>query len=222
MTPSSQHTRTPSWLGCHVDEVFQGKFWRRSHLVFNVFMTLTNNLQVKGENQGTAASGLGSGNQVSNKFAIPHHIELEPKRLARLCRHIFDGTNAHGRQCERHAKLLGSLGRKNFAVGMLHARKTRGREGHRHALCLSEHGADDPTRAYILRHALTQPDLIEGIFVAPKRRFCPRTRLCIVVEHFRHSALVQSAQIFNAGHNRHDNSVQLPISCPMVASEYQA
>ena len=51
------------------------------------------------------------------------------------------------------AKLLGSLGRKNFAVGMLHARKTRWREGHRHALS-PEHSTGDVAHADVLGYPL--------------------------------------------------------------------
>ena len=105
---------------------------------------------------------------------------------------------------------------------MLHTGQTRRRKCHRHTLLCAEHGTDDTARADVLGHPLAQLDLVKGVFVAPKRRLSPGTRLGIVIEHFRHPLLVQLAQILNAGHCLHDNSVQSPDSCPMVASVHRA
>jgi hypothetical protein len=100
--------------------------------VFEVFVALANDLQVQREHQCAAARGFGALNHAHHGVAVAHHVELEPKRRGGVLRHVFDGANAHGGQCERDAEFLGRARSEDFTVGVLHAGQTdrRNRDGH--------------------------------------------------------------------------------------------
>ena len=94
---------------------------RHRHAVLDVAMALADDLQVEGQHQGAALGRDGALDQRAREVAVAHHIELEPDRLLHRRSDVFEGTDRHGRQAERHAGRLGSAGCQDLAVAMLHA-----------------------------------------------------------------------------------------------------
>ena len=137
----------------------------------------------------------------SMKFAVAHHVELEPEWRRGVGGDVLDRADAHRRQRERNAELLGGLAAEDLAVGVLHAGEAGGRERHRHADVDSNHARCGAAALHVDGDALAQLDLAEIAFVGAVGAFRPRARIGIVVEHARHALLRQHAQVLD----RRDN-----------------
>ena len=91
----AQHAQRPARLGGDVQDVGDGQLGRGREAVAQVFVALTQDLQVKREHQGAAVGGFGAVDQALNEGAVFHHVQLKPEALTSVLRHVFDGANAH-------------------------------------------------------------------------------------------------------------------------------
>jgi hypothetical protein len=72
--------------------------------------------------------GLAALDHAGHGVAVAHHVELEPERRAGVFGDVLDRADAHRRQRERDAELLGRARRVDLAVGVLHAGQAHGRD----------------------------------------------------------------------------------------------
>ncbi len=77
--------------------------------------------------------------------------------LGRL-RHVLDRADAHGRQRERDAELLGRARRQDLAVGVLHAGQAHRRDRDRHRHRLADHRRAGGAVLQVHRDPLAQQD----------------------------------------------------------------
>ena len=196
----AQHAQAPARLGGQVDEVGDGGLGRGRQAVLDVLVALAQDLQIQRELQRRAVGGLGAVDEAVDEVAVAHHVHLEPERVAaRVLCNVLNGANAHGGQRERNAKRLGRLGAQDFAIGVLHAGQARRRNRHRHGHVLPHHGGAGGTAFHVHRHALAQLDALEVRLVGAVGALGVRARIGIVVEHARHAALGDDAQVFDTG-----------------------
>ena len=87
--------------------------------------------------------------------------------------HVFDRTNAHGRQGERDAKFFRGTCGQNFAISVLHANHASGRNRYGHGHVLADHGAGGAAAFHIDRHALAKFDFLKIIFIGAVGAFGP-------------------------------------------------
>ena len=194
-----QHAGYPTRLGGQVDEVGDGRFGRGGEAVLDVLVPLSQDLQIQRDDQRAAAGGLGAVDQAFDEVAVAHHVELKPEALARVLGHVLDGADAHGRQGEGHAEGIGRAGGGDLTVGVLHAGQAGGcqRHGHRHRL--ADHGGGGAAAFHVDGDALLEQDALEVALVGAVGALGPAAAVGVVVEHARHAALGQHAQVFNAG-----------------------
>jgi hypothetical protein len=112
--------------------LLQRRLGRRGQAVLQVLVALADHLQVQRQHQRAALGHLAALDHAGHGLAVAHHVELEPERRRGVLRDVLDRADAHGRQRERDAELLGRLGRLDLAVGALHAGQAHRRDAHRH------------------------------------------------------------------------------------------
>ena len=117
----AQHAQAPARLGRQVDDVGERRLGRRGQAVLQVLVALAEDLQVEREHQRAALRGLGAVDQALDEVAVAHHVELEPERRLGVRGDVLDRADAHRRQRERDAELLGRARGQDLAVGVLHA-----------------------------------------------------------------------------------------------------
>ena len=66
----AQHAESPTRLGGHVDHVGNGQLWRCRQAVFQVFMALAEDLQIKRDDECRAIGCFGPVNQPLNKVTV--------------------------------------------------------------------------------------------------------------------------------------------------------
>ena len=199
-----QHAPAPVRLGHQVEQVAHGGLGRRRQAVLDVLVPLAHDLQVERDDQCRTVGGARAVDQPADEVAVAHDVELEPERVAAGgFGNVLDGADAHGRERERNAELFGSARREDFAVGMLHAGEPRGRNRHRHGHVLADHLRAGVAVLDVHRHALAQQDLLEVGLVGAVGAFGVGARVGVVVEHARHAAPGQNAQVFDAGDGGH-------------------
>ena len=124
-------------------------------------MALTENLEVDREDE-RAASGRGRTlDQRLDEPAIPHHVELEPERLASRLRHVLDRADRHGGERERDACGLCGPAGENLAIPMLHAAQADRRKRERQRGLLADDGGGEVALRHVDQHALAQQQALE-------------------------------------------------------------
>ena len=146
---------------------------------------------------------VGARYQALDEAAVAHHVELEPERCRRVRGDVLDRADAHRRQRERHAELLGRARGQDLAIGVLHAGETGRREGHRHGGGLAGQGRGQRAVLHVDRDALAQLDAREVALVLAVGGLRPGARVGVVVEHARHAPLREAAQVLDAGDHGH-------------------
>jgi hypothetical protein len=173
---------------------------RRRQAVLDVLVALAEDLQVQRDHQRRAAGRLGAVDQALDEVAVAHHVQLEPERVVvGALGHVLDRADAHGRQRERDAERLGRPRRQDLAVGMLHAGQAGRRDGDRHGHRLAHHGGRGAAAFHVHRHPLAEQDAVEVVLVGAVGALGPRAGVGVVVEHARHAALGEHAQVFDVG-----------------------
>ena len=202
----TQHAHAPTGLGHEVDDVGDGGFGWRGQTVFDVFVTLSQDLQIQRQYQSRATRHLGAFNQTGHKLAVTHDIKLKPKTSTCVFGHFFDGANAHGGEGEGDAKFLRCTSRQNFAIGVLHTNHAGGRNRHRHGCVLADHGGGGVATLHIDSYPLTEFDFLEIIFVGAVGTFSPAAGIRVIKKHFGYALFGQGFQVCNMGDNGHGNS----------------
>ena len=128
----AEHAQAPARLGHQVEQVGERRLGRRGQAVLQVLVALAEDLQVEREHQRAAVGRLGAVDQPLDEVAVAHHVELEPERRLGVRGDVLDRADAHRRQRERDAELLGRARREDLAVGVLHAGQAGRRDRHRH------------------------------------------------------------------------------------------
>ena len=189
----TQHAHHPARLGHHVENVRQGQLGWRGQAVDQVFVALPQNLQIQGQHQCIHPGSLGTLDQLLDKTAVAHYIQLEPERLADMLGDVFQRTDTHGRQGVAQPERGSGTGSEDFAIGMLHARQASRRQRHGHGHVLADHAGTDRTLVDIARHPLTELDTCKIRFVGAVGALSPGTGIGVVVEHAGHTFLRQLA-----------------------------
>jgi hypothetical protein len=173
--------------------------------VADVLVALAEDLQVERQHQRGDAGILGALDQPGDEVAVLHHIELEPERLADMVGDVLERADAHGREREGDAGLAGGARGEDFAIGVLHAGEAGGGERDRHGDGLADHGRSQRAVGHVDGDALAQLDAGEIGLVGAVGALGPGAGIGVVVEHARHPALGQDAQILDGqglGHGR--------------------
>ena len=196
----AQHAQAPARLGGQVDEVGDGgrggadrpflmSLWRWPRIC-------RSSVSCSAEQLAALARSI----RRLMKVAVAHHVHLEPERVAaRVLGNVLDGANAHGGQRERNAKRL------------LAARAARISPS---ACCMPVRpvgaiatGMDTscPTMVVVVRPSMFTATRWRNLmrwksaFVGAVGALGVRARVCIVIEHARHAALGDDAQVFDTG-----------------------
>ena len=103
----AQHAQSPAWLGSNVDDVRNSEFGRCRQTIFQIFVALSQNLQIKRQDQGFAIGGFGSVDQALDKATVFHHVQLKPKAFSSVFGNVFDRTNAHRGERKRDSHFFG-------------------------------------------------------------------------------------------------------------------
>ncbi len=193
------HAQAPLGLGHEVEDVGQRGLRRRGQAVLDVLVALADHLQVQREYQCAALGVLGALDHAGHGIAVTHHVQLEPERRAGVFGNVLDGADAHRGQRERNAELLGRARGVDLAIGMLHACEAHGRDAHGHLGLLPYQRGGRGTPFHVHRHALAQLNGVEVVFVGAVGALGPGARVGVVIEHARHAAFSDHAQVFDAG-----------------------
>ena len=138
--PAGKDAADPGELGRHVDEVLELERGRHREAVFDVAVTLAQDLEIDGEHQRAAFGGLCAFDQRAHETPVPHDIELEPERFGDRPRHVLDRADRHGRERVGNARRLRGAAGENLAIAMHEARHRDGRENERQRDLLAEDG----------------------------------------------------------------------------------
>ncbi len=203
MAPCAHHAQPPAWLEGDVDRVAQRRDHRGAQLVLQVLVALADHLQVQCQHQRAATRGLAAVDHARHGLAVTHHVELEPERRAGVFGDVLDRADAHRRQGERNAELLGRPRGEDLAVGVLHAGQAHRRNRHRHFYGAADHLGCRRAVLHVDGHALAQLDFLEVLGVGAVGALGPRAGIGIVVEHAGHALLRQYAQVFDGGDDGH-------------------
>jgi hypothetical protein len=195
----AQHVAAPARPAQQVEQVGHGRLGRRRQPVLHVLVALAEDGEVEREHQRGAARRSRALDQALDERAVAQHVELEPERLRRVRGNVFDRADAHRRQRERHAELLGGARRMDLAVCPLHAGQPGRRERDRHRHRLAEHGCGDRTPVHVHRDALAELQFLQVGLVRPVGALGPGPGIAVVVEHARGALLVQYPQVFDVG-----------------------
>ena len=196
----TQHAQAPTGFRHHIDDVGEREFGWSRQAIFDVFVTLAEDLQIERDLQCRAVGRFRTVNQALNEIPIPHHIDLKPKWMT-VCRlgNVFDRANTHRGQSEGDAKSLRRQCTKNLTICMLHTRQACWGNGHRHTDGLANHGRARGAPFHVDGNTLTQFDFLKIFAVCAIRAFRPRAGIAVVVKHLRRALLVKYAQVFDAG-----------------------
>ena len=135
--------------------------------------------------------------QVLGVGAVPHHIELEPRRGGGGARDLLDRAYRDGRLDERHAGRLGGAGGLGLRPSREHPRQAHRPEDHRHRQALAEHLAGlladrdvahhdlAQQHALQIRHVRSHRELVVGAAVDVVEQLArkPAPRELAIVEH---------------------------------------
>ncbi len=184
---------------------------RHAHAVPDIVVTLADDLEVDGENQGAAFCRRGALDQRTNIAAILHHIELKPERLADGGGDVLDRADRHRRQRVRNSRLLRRAAGQYLTVAVLHAGQPDRRQRQRQRCRLAQDRGLGAAAGDVMQDALAQPDAIEIGAVGAQRLLGIGPRLTVVDEGARHLAVISLPQIFDAGHRLcHDGHERFP------------
>ena len=138
------------------------------------------------------------------KLAVAHHVELEPERLLGVRGDVLDRADAHRRERERDAELLGRARGEDLAVGVLHAGQADRRQRHRHRDVLADHRRARACAFSMLTATRWRSLMLREVaLVGAVGALGPRAGVGVVVEHARHALLREQAQVFDVGDDRH-------------------
>ena len=191
--------KRPGRLGRHVDDVLDADFRRHGHAVLDVAVALAEHLQIDGEHQHIALRRHRAPQEVLREAAVLDHVELEPERLARRLRHVFDRTDRHGRERERNAGLVGGARRQDLAVAVLHAQQADRRQHERRRHFLPDDGGGEAARGDVDQHALAQLDLLHVGAVGAQRLLVIGTAVGVIEKGARNLAAGKLPQVFDTG-----------------------
>ena len=128
----SQHAIGPARFGHYIQDIRQRQARRGREAVFQVLMPLAEYLQIQRQHQSRTFRRPRALNRGIDEIFVFHHVKLKPEGGRGVFGHIFDGTDRHGRQGERHAEILCRAGGLYLAIRTLHARHANGGQRHRH------------------------------------------------------------------------------------------
>ena len=168
-----QHMPAPLRAQREIHHIEQCRFRRRGKAVFNIAVALAEYLQIGRQNQRRAIRRFRPLDEVFHKFAVTHHIQLEPERLAGIFRYILNRTNGHGGKRKRHAEFLRRFRRENLAIGIHHAGKTGGGDSDRHFYRLANHRRLQRAVSHIDQHALLEFDGVKIAGIVVQRTLRP-------------------------------------------------
>ena len=189
----AQHAQSPAWLGSDIDDVRNREFGRCRQTIFQIFVALSQNLQIERQDQGFAISGFGSVNQALDKATVFHHVQLKPKAFASVFGNVFDRTNAHRGERKRDSHFVGSARGQDFAIGVLHASHAGRSDSNRHCCCLANHVGRSISTFHIDSNTLAQFDFLEITFVRFVSALRPTARISVVIKHAGHTFLRENA-----------------------------
>jgi len=133
-------------------------------------MTLPEHVQIQGDHQGAASGGGHARQQVTDKTAVPHQVELEPERLGHCGGYVLDRADRHGAQAERDPGRLRRAAGKDLAVTELHAAQPDRSQRQRQRRRLAGDDRGQLARPDINPDALAEPDRVQVGPVGPQRR----------------------------------------------------
>ena len=195
-----QHFHAPFRFGRQIDQIGNGRFRRCRQAVFNVFVALTQNLQIGSQYQSRTFGILRTLNQVLHKLAVAHHIKLKPKRRTGIFSYIFNRTNGHGRQRKRNTEFFCRPCCQDFTVGVRHARETGRCNRYRHFHILTDHFGLKAASFHINQYFLTETDVFKIRSIFTISGFRPRAWVNIIIKHTRHFTFGDKAQVFDTGY----------------------
>ena len=203
---AAQHAGDPGRLGGEIDQFRQRPFRRHRHAVLDVLVALPDHLQVDGQHQRAAFGGDRALDQRLDEAAVLHHVELEPERLVDGGRDVLDRADRHRALGEGNAGGLRGAAGVNLAVAMLHAEQADRRQDQRQRGGLAEDRGRQVALGDVDQDALAELDLLQIVVVGAQRVLGIGAAIGIVEERLRHAALVQQAQILDAGDVLHGRS----------------
>ncbi len=215
---AAQHAGDPGRLGREIDQLRQRPFRRHRHAVLDVRMALPDHLQVDGQHQRAAFGRDRALDQRLDEAAVLHHVELEPERLVDGGGDVLDRADRHRAQGEGNAGGLRGAAGVNFAVAVLHADQPDRRQDQRHRRGLAEDRGGEIALRDVDQDALAELDRLQVVDIGAQRVLGIGAAIGIVEEGLGHAALVQLAQIFDAGDVFHGRSRPFLYSVSVLSS----
>ena len=199
----AEHLYPPAPFGGEVHQRLERRFGRRGQAVFDILVTLPQNLQIQRDHQRVAFGGPCAFDQAVDVIFVPHRIELKPKGFCCLGCDLFNRIDGHGRQGKGNPESFGRAGGFDFSVGILHPRQTDRRQRHRHCHVAPYHLPRRAAPGHVHRHTLAQADLFKVACVVAKGLFCPAAAFTIVKEHSGDAPFIQAFEVFDICDGRH-------------------
>src|SRR5580698_1497795 len=120
LTLAAQHTERPGRFGRNVDQVIDAYLRWNGHAIFDVAVTLSDNVQIDGEHERAAFGRAGARDEFADKATVLHNVKLEPERLVDRGCDILDRADRHRALGKGNAGGLRGAAGVNLAVAMLH------------------------------------------------------------------------------------------------------
>ena len=203
---AAQHAGDPGRLGGEVEQFRQRPFRRHRHAVLDVLMALPDHLQIDGQHQRAAFGRDRALDQRLDEAAVLHHVELEPERLVDGGCDILDRADRHRALGEGNAGGLRCAAGVDLAVAMLHAEQADRRQDQRHRGGLAEDRGREIALGDVDQDALAELDLLQVVGIGAQRVLGIGAAVGIVEKRLGNAALVQLAQILDAGDVLHGRS----------------
>jgi hypothetical protein len=148
------------------------------------------------QHEDRATRRMSAGEQFPNELAIFDHIELKPRRRAGSGAHFLDGTNADGREAERHTRRGGGSGGLYFTASGEHPGKPYGTQNNGMRKMLMEEIYRKIDRTHILQDSLSKTEPFKIRRVSLDGHLGVRSAIDIVEEYLRKPAPGEALIVF--------------------------
>jgi hypothetical protein len=132
--------------------------------------------------------------------------ELEPERLVDGGRDILDRADRHRALGEGNAGGLRRAAGMNLAIAVLHAEQPDRRQDERHRGGLAQNIGLQIALGDVDQNALAELDLLQVVAIGAQRLLRVGAAIGVVEKRLGHTALVQQAQVLDAGDVLHGRS----------------
>jgi hypothetical protein len=176
------HLPHPAWVADPIESP-NGRTHGRdpaAQAVSSVAVAGAHHRKVRRQYQHATPHRLGTGHQILCVAAVPHDVQLKPRRPLGRSGHLLQRADRHGGLHEAHTCVFGRSSRRHLGPVGKHARQPHRGQKHRQAQLLAQHRGAHRSGGHVAQHPLTQRDRLQVGGVGRQRRLLVGTPVDVV------------------------------------------